>query len=267
MELHIRDSIIFGERNPKRSTPFITWVWDREPTENDIVILTETHLHEALSNPSKRKIALLVEPPAVSGYAYEYIKENYDLFEYIFTFDDSLLPLSKKFISYTWGTPWLGTEIRKIYPKNRMVSLIASNKNFTIGHRLRHEIALRYRDRVDVMGLGYAPIVSKEEGLSRYRYSIAIENSKLNTYFTEKLLDCFLTGVVPIYWGCPKIGDLFDAKGMIYFDTAEDVRSILEKLSEKDYQDRMPYIQHNYEIALEYEYFEKPIYEFLKDKI
>jgi hypothetical protein len=46
-----------------------------------------------------------------------------------------------------------------------------------------------------------------------------IENDRAPNYFTEKLIDCFALGTIPIYWGCPNIGDFFDARGII---TMED---------------------------------------------
>ena len=49
-------------------------------------------------------------------------------------------------------------------------------------------------------------------------FSIAIENSRNGCYFTEKILDCFTTRTVPIYWGCPDIGDYFDMNVIITFN-------------------------------------------------
>tara|TARA_Y100000592_G_C5474605_1_gene321516 strand:- start:208 stop:387 length:180 start_codon:yes stop_codon:yes gene_type:complete len=43
------------------------------------------------------------------------------------------------------------------------------------------------------------PIDKKEEGLTNYLFSLAIENSKIDNYFSEKLLDCFATSTIPIY--------------------------------------------------------------------
>ena len=37
-------------------------------------------------------------------------------------------------------------------------------------------------------------VANKADTLVPYMFSVAIENSKLEAYFTEKLLDCFLTG-------------------------------------------------------------------------
>jgi hypothetical protein len=53
-------------------------------------------------------------------------------------------------------------------------------------------------------------IDSKLEGLKDYQFSIAIENTQENGYFTEKLSDCILTDTTPIYIGCPNIEDYFN---------------------------------------------------------
>jgi len=37
-------------------------------------------------------------------------------------------------------------------------------------------------------------------------------------YFTEKILDCFRTRTVPIYWGCTNIREHFEADGIIVLD-------------------------------------------------
>ena len=50
-------------------------------------------------------------------------------------------------------------------------------------------------------GRGDMELKEKEDGLCDYMFSVAIENS--NQYFSEKLLDCFLTGTIPIYYATP----------------------------------------------------------------
>ena len=39
--------------------------------------------------------------------------------------------------------------------------------------------------------------------------------------FTEKLIDAFLTGTIPLYWGCPTIGEFFDMDGILLFDNVD----------------------------------------------
>jgi hypothetical protein len=52
----------------------------------------------------------------------------------------------------------------------------------------------------------------KYRGLLDYEYSIALENSQQNNYFSEKLADAYLSWSVPIYWGCPNIANFFPEK-------------------------------------------------------
>ena len=54
-------------------------------------------------------------------------------------------------------------------------------------------------------------------------FSIAIENASYETYFTEKLLDCFATGTIPVYYGAPDIGDYFNKDGIIDLSEEFDV--------------------------------------------
>ncbi|MDB4458983.1 glycosyltransferase family 10 [bacterium] len=49
----------------------------------------------------------------------------------------------------------------------------------------------------------------KLSGLESYTYSLVLENSQQPNYWTEKLADAYLAWCVPIYWGCPNIGDYF----------------------------------------------------------
>jgi hypothetical protein len=46
-------------------------------------------------------------------------------------------------------------------------------------------------------------------------FSFAIENCRQPYYMTEKLIDCFITGTVPIYWGADYAIDFFNPDGMI----------------------------------------------------
>ena len=82
-------------------------------------------------------------------------------------------------------------------------------------------------------------------------FSIVIENCKSDYYFTEKLIDCFLTGTVPIFWGCPSIKNFFNVKGMIIFDTLEECINIINSINVNKYNEMKPYIEENFKIANE----------------
>lgn len=262
-KVYIRDSNLFSNQYPKRECPYFEWVWLPDKKDEDIVVYSDAHLVDAESSKSIVKIAWLMEPPVINDFTYGYVRKNYSLFDHIFTFDESLLSVDSRFHFCPWGTTWIPEESRLIHPKTKGVSAIFSSKNWTEGHKLRHAVATQFKDQIDVMGRGYRDIESKLEGLADYRYSVIIENSKINSYFTEKIEDCFFTGTVPIFWGCPKIGDFFDLNGIIIFNTVEDLGIILNSISEADYNSRMCAINHNFKKAIDYMHPEKYIAEFL----
>ena len=90
---------------------------------------------------------------------------------------------------------------------------MVSNKISTVGHKLRFSVvdSLKQNDiEFSVYGRTVNNIDYKLTALKDYAFSIVIENSKIDYYFTEKLIDCFSTGTIPIYYGCPSIGNFFD---------------------------------------------------------
>ena len=62
----------------------------------------------------------------------------------------------------------------------------------------------------------------KFRGLIDYQYTIALENSQQKNYWTEKLADAYLSWCVPIYWGCPNIGDYFPQDSLRIIDIVHD---------------------------------------------
>ena len=62
------------------------------------------------------------------------------------------------------------------------------------------------------------PNTTKWDGLKEYKYSIAIENSCKENYFSEKFTDCILSWTVPIYYGCPNIDKYFSKDCYYWLD-------------------------------------------------
>jgi hypothetical protein len=201
------------------------------------------------------KYLWLLESKFIKPGLVETIIENRQLventYEIIFTHDQRLLSLGDKF---KW-VPAQGFWIQepKIYEKSKMISMISSNKKMCEGHLKRLEWIERIGDQVDLYGRGFNEIALKEEGLCDYMFSIAIENGQYETYFTEKLLDCFATGTIPVYLGAPDIGNHFNKDGIINLTEEFDV-------SEEIYYSKMDAIQENLEKAKEMEILEDFIY-------
>lgn len=186
--------------------------------------------------------------------------ENFP-FVHVFTYDNDLVNFRPDRVKKIFpGTPtWIGEADRKIHDKTKNVSMITSRKTMTSGHRIRVNIADFIRDTVDLYGRDYGvPVENKVEAHGDYRFSIVVENDIINGWHTEKILDCFMTGTIPVYYGDPDIGSLYDTEGIISlvdFFGSEDPTSWdmskFDELNEELYQSKMSSIQKNFDTARE----------------
>jgi hypothetical protein len=259
-KIAIRDSNFFSDVYPVRFGKEFEWLWNRSRETYDIEVFTDQHIPEASRSQSKVKVAWLIEPPIMVPDIYQFVKENHQIFDAVFTFDDSLLKIDPKFKSCLYGSTWVHPHERGIHPKTKSVSAVLSGKTYTEDQRFRHEIVQALSDKFDFYGRDYRPVKHKIEALKDYRYSIAVENQLLSTYFSEKIIDCFMSGSIPIYWGTHKIVEYFDSRGMFLFNTLDDLRDILERCTEEEYEKRLPFVKENYKRALEMDFVDDSIW-------
>lgn len=223
--------------------------------------------------PSETRAMYLQGEPEIIIPQRAFLLNNAQKFHSILTFDDEVLRRCPNARKYIFGGCWVHPEDRaKVDPSTKTfsVSMLVGTKNWGQGHRYRSAIYQRQTDIKTVPYTFYRSIKtgsipeittnplfvwdSKYELFRSYQFSVAIENSKQMNYFTEKVIDCFLTKTVPIYWGCPNIGEYFFTEGMIILQTAT-VEEFLEKVSAltpETYAEMMPMIEQNYQRALQY---------------
>lgn len=231
--------------------------WDRKCTStHNPIIYTENNMDSAPSG----SIGWILESPYFSYRYYEFVKNNLENFKHILTSDKELLEFSDKFKFAPFGGCWINEEDWGVYEKSKDFSIISSYKRETIGHMMRHDIINSSGNRIDVYGNGYKRIDNKLEGLKDYRFSFVVENCKKDYYFTEKLIDCFITGTVPIYWGCPSIGEFFDLNGMIIFEDLNDLKNKLNGYSKEWYESKKESILYNFNEAKRYVLAEDYLY-------
>ncbi len=226
----------------------------------DVAVFTDRNMNDVGQSRAAHKIAWLVESRDLHAAIYDRMHDPavHTKFEAVLTYDQSLLDLGARFHRYLFGGCWIERPDRHIYSKQKNVSIIASKKRTLAGHKLRHEVVEKFYSLIDdVLGNGYVTLANKVDGLRPYRYSIVIENCRELNYFTEKLIDCFATGTVPIYWGCPNAGDFFDRAGIIPFTTIEELTTIFSSIGEADYQSRLTAIHKNFEAVPKYETIEQ----------
>jgi hypothetical protein len=246
--------------------------WHRGEQIGDIVVITETSFDMVDSCKEKIKILLILECPSINPDIYKKITQPkyYSKFDYILTHSKVLQEINReKFVPYIFGGCWIYENDRKIYNKSKDVSIIASLKRETEGHKLRHEAIEKYGSSIDgVYGNGYKFVQNKIEALADYRYSIVIENDNTSGggWATEKIIDCFMTGTIPIYWGTSDIGDYFNRLGIIQFSNIDELGLALNIATPEFYESRLDSIQDNFERGKQFCLPEDFIWEsFLKD--
>jgi len=52
----------------------------------------------------------------------------------------------------------------------------------------------------------------------RYRFAMVFENTRLSGYVTEKIVNAFLGGAIPIYYGTEDVFEVFNRNAMVFFD-------------------------------------------------
>ena len=220
--------------------PFKYW-------EGVTIVTDELIAHPSVLNNlnSKVKIAWLVEPPVIKKEGYNSAISVEDYYDCIVTYDEKLLARNpNKYRLMRFGAVWIEKEYMKIYPKTKKISMILSNKTFAPGHILRHQIYNDpwFADKVDFYGTGSKnPFedgsLGRLKAFRDYKYSIVLENCRMKDYFTDKILDCFATGTIPIYWGATNAYEIFGGENFLVFETIDQLKEIItSKLRDFDCQ-------------------------------
>tara|TARA_S200002703_G_scaffold12274_2_gene10935 strand:- start:9272 stop:10099 length:828 start_codon:yes stop_codon:yes gene_type:complete len=236
---------------PKQFTDKIEWIRDNTFTQDDIVVWTDIDIPNALNRPGKN-IVWLIEAYDYIPHLYEFVIKNADNFEAVWTHDAELVSTLPNATLLPYGGCWIDDFDWGVHPKSKDFSIIASAKRQLPGHKMRHQIIAGSQGRVDVFGGGYNPLDNKIDGLRDYRYHFCIENINRDYWFTEKLIDCFVTGTIPIYWGCPSIDDFFNIDGMVCFDELKHLPGLLPSCTTELYESKLDAIKENFELAQKY---------------
>jgi hypothetical protein len=214
------------------------------------------------------KVFIIAEPYCIVPHVYDFIKKNHNIFSLIITYDDEILKYPNS-IKCLYGTKFVDETPNIII--NNKISFILGSKLNANGHKLRHDIYYNFNKinkNLDIYISSLAPIEnlynnqyignninSKNLLFNDYSYHLCIENSKQNNYFTEKIMDCFQTMTVPIYWGCLNINEFFDINGIIILNT-NNIDEIVNTINSIDliafYKNNIEAIKNNYEICLKY---------------
>lgn len=86
--------------------------------------------------------------------------------------------------------------------------------------------------------LNPAPCADKLSTMGGYKFALCFENIEFPGYVTEKLIDCLVAGVIPIYWGAPNIREYVPDSCFIdarKFTALDELEGYLETISETEW--------------------------------
>jgi hypothetical protein len=223
--------------------------WEYDTKNNPITFYIDGDLFQGINDKNDGKLKFLwgLESPQYNNDFIHHVKHNLnevlDTYETIFTYSSELLELSPKFKFLPAGGFWI--ESPKIYEKTKLVSMICSDKQRTELQKFRVNFANTNKHRIDIYGHLCNGIQKKEEGLVDYMFSVCVENDVHDTYFTEKVLDCFATGTIPIYKGTKNIVNHFNSDGILFLD---DIN--IDELTPELYYSKINSVKENFEKVL-----------------
>ena len=82
-------------------------------------------------------------------------------------------------------------------------------------------------------------IKNKTEFLSSYKFSIAMENSNGDGYISEKIIDSFISGTIPIYYGDYMLDEYINPKTYILIKSEKDIKNKINYIKAIDNDDNL----------------------------
>ena len=161
----------------------------KRPEKSGVSFFTDGYLSSNFikSIDSDIKIGWIIEPKAHHPQSYQNVEGVENLLDFVFTIDEFFLknnPEKYKFLPADWVC--VEPESHSIAPKKNLVSMIYSNKG-SLDRTLRGIVANKFLDKLDLFGSGSpsGELDIKSLSLNNYAFSIAMENSIANNYYTE----------------------------------------------------------------------------------
>lgn len=226
----------------------------------------ELYVDTIPDTPKKIKRILWVFEPNEISKIREKIISNKDSFDLILTYDETILSTCNNSKLFLHGITWIRNFDFKT-PKEFCVTTLIGGKSYSRGHLLRHSL-FEIKDKIisiplHIFNSKNVPYPKAEK--MRYikediwknelfysQFHIAIENNSSKNYFTEKIIDCFQTKTIPIYFGCNNIGDFFDSRGIFNVSSVDEIVEVCNSLTSNTYEIMKKYVDINYSKSLEY---------------
>lgn len=241
-----------------------TVFWDRNNYALPVHFYTRLEIFKQ-SKCGEKHFGILQESEQICPGDYKRLlneQESVNSLDALFTHSEKLLNKYGNAKIIPGGGVWYGTKSMGnngsigLFKKSKMLSIVSSDKAQCELHQFRLDLAKEMlRTKLgDVMGTVVNKYVHIADSLTDYKYSVAIENCSARYYYTEKIMNCFASMTVPVYYGAHDIGKFFNLDGIIVIDepTVECAIKVLKNCSQNDYISRKEAIMDNYNRVQKY---------------
>lgn len=179
----------------------------------------------------------------------EQIKPDLNLYDFSFSFEHMDDPRNFRFPLYLWHhNDYFSLKNREkknwAKEKTKFCNFLYGNNNQEMDGVVRrnwffNELS-KYK-KIDSGGnvlnnIGYN-VSDKKEWIADYKFTIAFENQMHSGYTTEKLIDPFLCGSLPIYNGNINVNMDFNTKSFINTHEYTSLEEVIKKIIEIDNND------------------------------
>jgi hypothetical protein len=237
---------------------YVKWKRDLLDQSQPVFFCNESLNELTYNNWTGEIYGLLFESPAILPKTYDLVPTYIDKLKYLFTPNADLIKAYPEKARYIpGGGVWNSVNANSIEntftAKQFLVSMLSSSKMMCGLHHFRLNVAnmLKQNEELSphVCIQNPGEYINPSETLKRYCYSVIIENHISDNYFTEKILNCFATGVIPIYFGAKNIDYFFDGSGILKFHSLDSLAKILGTLSFDGWERKVPVLKENMRLA------------------
>jgi len=201
-------------------------------------IIMNTAMPE-LKIPKENVLGLAFEPIYFLGLTSEFVDYAKKHIGRYFIGDKFDLP--EPFVEH-FAYMWHSRPPSEISFKNKIMSIIVSEKQFAPGHLYRHQLVQKLIELnlpIDIYGHGsnqykYNRIMGQfndAEPYETYSFSICIENTICNHYFSEKIITPLMYNCMPIYLGCKNLNNYLENVVILNGDVQKDIQVIIAILN------------------------------------
>lgn len=154
-----------------------------------------------------------------------------------------------RFCSFTYSHSSLMADYMRAAPmRMQLLDAVSAYKPVACGGKIRHNIDIPHLDLEEcgddptlaaLRELGLAPrdMINFYEKIVFDRgskFSIACENVADRGYCTEKIVNAFQAGAIPIYWGDPCVKEMFNEKAFICVADYPSLEAVVEQVKRID---------------------------------